>query len=437
MIDMRDGCKHVPLKDMRAYVRNTLTEGRERSLANCDLSRADLAGEKLNNVDFRGCRLNHADLRQVDFRGALHLSVENIAGADLRSCLMPEMFSIELEPVNESVRNCRSLSIMLLLASIYIVLAAAGTNDADLLTASRTFKLPVIGAEISLTGFYVMGPISLLLFSLYFYLNTERLFERLSRLPAALPDGSIIDEAVSPWIATGLIRWRQPILRQAISGIWLARSAIGAALMWIVVPTTLSFFWLRYLKRHEAIVTSLHIVLIAISVVLSVWFCYLCCTGRRPSVRALAVIVVGALFFFIGPAMYVSITVLGVGELPTAVAAVLNYAGYRPNLDLTGAIVSRRPANWSPALDPNHDEVTGADLAHASLRNATGRHVFLARANLTQADLRSAYLSRGRFQFANLTAMDAQGANFIGANFRSAHFHGAFVQNANLSDAQF
>ena len=74
--------------------------------------------------------------------------------------------------------------------------------------------------------------------------------------------------------------------------------------------------------------------------------------------------------------------------------------------------------------------LSGADLRGADLRNANLRSAYLRNANLSDADLRNAHLSGANLRNANLSGADLRGADLSGADLS-----GADLRNANLSDA--
>jgi len=424
-------------RNARRQIEGELSRPRNRSLKDQNLAGSNLSGVSFDDIDLTRCRLNHANLSFSNFEKARHLSAEGLAGADLRAATMPSSFKFDLDPTNDLLRNCRSLSATLLISSIYMMIAAASTKDVDLLTASRKFTLPLVNAEVSLFGFYAFGPIALILFGLFFYIVIGSAFDRLARLPAVFPNGALTDEAVAPWLTSELIRWRQPRLRRAITPTWITRTTGAILLTWLIVPSTVAFIWLKYLKRHDAALTVFHVSMLALATLLSLNFLYSSVTGNRLSARVGIGLLALTGIVAVAPATYISSAVLQGGTLPQSVAFVLDRVGYKANLDLVGAIVSRRPDNWSPFTDPQFQEVTGADLARASLRNADARHVFLARANLTQADMRSARLGRTRMQFANLTEANGEGAVFDDADFRGALLYGANFRKIQAARASF
>lgn len=400
--------------------------------AEIDLGRSDPSVQNLRDANLSGRQFQDASLQFRDLRDVLHLHQGALRGADLSGAALPQSYEFDLDAVNDLIRSCRTLFVALLTTSAYLTITAASTRDVDLLTASRQFNLPIVGAEISLTGFYALAPAGLVGFALYFYLHIERLFDRLASLPAIFPSGSSIDEVTTPWLTTELIRLRQPRLRHLTSRSWLVRVAMGTPLTWFVVPSAIAFIWLRYLKRHDPWITTLHLVYLIVAVLTSFWTLHLS-VGASGTRRALAAATFTAGASFIAATGYISFAVLSGSALPPTMATVLGQIGYQPHLRLVGAIVSTRPANWAPAFDPNFEEVTGASLAHASLRDAEAQHVFLARADLTQADLRSADLKRARLQFADLTGVNATDAVLDQAELRGAHLHGGVFRGVQAS----
>ena len=71
----------------------------------------------------------------------------------------------------------------MLLVCAYTLLTAATTTDAALVTNSGTSPLPIVGSRIAIVRFYLVMPVLLLGFYVYFHLYTQRLWESLAVLP--------------------------------------------------------------------------------------------------------------------------------------------------------------------------------------------------------------------------------------------------------------
>ena len=112
-------------------------------------------------------------------------------GADLTGATLPEGSEgyDDLTHVEEASRNARKLFLSMLLVCAYSLLTAATTTDAALVTNSGTSPLPIIGSQIPIVEFYMVTPVLLLGFYIYFHLYSQRLWQRLGALPAIFVGG--------------------------------------------------------------------------------------------------------------------------------------------------------------------------------------------------------------------------------------------------------
>ena len=215
-----------------------------------DLSDTNLAGWKLKGADLRGVSLRDADLREADLSDTKGLSVPQLAGAVLTGATLPKELSTEngqdrfnLTNVEEASRNARKLFLSMLLVCAYTLLTAATTTDAALVTNSGTSPLPIIGSRIPIVGFYLVTPVLLLGFYVYFHLYAQRLWESLAVLPAVFPDGRRLDKAVYPWLLNGLVTAHRKRLREDLPAFFWLQYWASVLAAWGVVPVTLLGLW--------------------------------------------------------------------------------------------------------------------------------------------------------------------------------------------------
>ena len=286
------------------------------------------------------------------------------------------------------------------------------------------------------------APIILLGLYLHFQLYTLRLWERLARLPAIFPDGASLDEKVD-WLFIGLVRRHFANLKRNRPPLWSVQTAMSALVIRWIMPFTLFGLWARYLSRHDAKGTLLHLVLLATAISAAIGFQKL--TGRafrmpdaqhslnyRSWRRLLSPKVLGSVLLSVST---------GVGLVLFSFWAITG--GIRA--DLTRVDVSVKPPGWTGA-DEQVALVKRASLRGADLRRARAYRVFLANADLEganlsgafmwSADLRMANLSGARIeQRADLTRANLRGANLNGVLLSSALLNGANLEQANLEGA--
>ena len=259
-------------------------------------------------------------------------------------------------------------------------------------------------------------------------------------------------------------------------------TVLSTVLAYWIVPTTLFFFWLRYLPRQDFRGTLLHVLLITLSVATATSLPFVVSRVLRPGDIRLpksknilrmilgttrAAIVTGLILFAIS---------LGVNRgLPSDRAAaaeespsdprrwaalVFQSVGYRPYADLTEATLSTPPPAGVAWTDETVENIDGARLNQMNLRFARGYKVFLINAklwranlegaylseadlrgaNLREAQLRSAILDRAQLTHAILVSAKATGANLTAADLRFADlsygtFENALISNARVSGA--
>ena len=101
----------------------------------------------------------------------------------------------------------------------------------------------------------------------YFHFYLQKLWEELGSLPAVFPDGRPLHTKVDPWLLNDLVRARLPKLNVGRPFLSYLQLWISVLLAWWIVPITMFLFWGRYLRRHEWIGTTFHVVLLVIALV--------------------------------------------------------------------------------------------------------------------------------------------------------------------------
>ncbi len=265
----------------------------ERAFAGARLSKAYLQGAQLSGADFSEANFSDANLEEADLRDAIlqganlqrtvlrDVNLENVdltkangllpaqlGGANLCGARLPDRFGDfdGLKIVEEESKNARTLFFGILLACVYGWLTIASTTDVLLLTNSSSSQLPVISASIPIVSFYIVGPLMLFVLYMYLHLHLQRLWERLADLPAVFPDGRSLGKRAYPWLLTGLVYSYNPYLKNRRPPLSRLQTAISLLVTWWLMPLTILLFWTRYLRRHEWIGTSLHIVVLVASI---------------------------------------------------------------------------------------------------------------------------------------------------------------------------
>jgi uncharacterized protein YjbI with pentapeptide repeats len=404
------------------------------NLQGANLQRANLQGTvlvqaDLQNANLQDTKLREANLREADLTSAENLSAKQLAGSKISGAILPESTKIEgLERVTEASQSAKRLFQLMLLGCFYTWLIIATTKDVNLLTNSAFFPLPIISIAIQISWFYWAAPVFLLGFYVYFHIYLQRLWEELALQPAVFPDGKRLDEKTPPWILNGLVYLHFKRLRDDCPHLLGLKNFISILLAWGIVPITIGLFWGRYLVRHDWLMTTIHIIVLSLSIWAGIRFYLLAAATFRGEKRfsweealthgrnAKSGLAAFAILVFL-------IALYSCGAVNSNYPDSLDFLFSCTVANFVGAEVSTKPANWKG----KNENVRGADLRGRNLQRARVSRAFLVKADLREADLTLADLWDANLQEANL-----EGANLRRANLQKANLEGANLQRANL-----
>ncbi len=369
-------------------------------------------------------------------------------------------------------------SCAVLAACLYCWLTIATTTDVNLITNRASSPLPIIQTAIPIVGFYVVAPLLVLCVYFYFHFYLQKLWEELGSLPAVFPDGRPLHTKVDPWLLNDLVRAHLPKLNVGRPFLSYLQLWISVLLAWWIVPITMLLFWGRYLRRHEWIGTTFHVLLLVISIVAAVSL-YRLAVGtmrgvkrdqftskaafrsRRGYQTAGFAVAAGIVFGLISlgaiRGVRSSKPIAGI-PMPSSeqwrsrggwldgrwtwVPRWMALIGNPPFANLTSAEISQKKSTWTRKNDneTDADSVIGAQLRRANLRYASAESAFFAGADmlgadLTGADLLVADLSKAYLPGSHLGGAFLLGADLRAANLADAHLEGAELTNANLRGA--
>ena len=315
---------------------------------------------------------------------------------------------------------------------VYSWLTIATTTDVRLLTNTSSSPLPVIGTAVPIAGFYGAAPVLLLGVFLFLHLGLQHLWGLVSTLPAVFPDGVPEDKKAYPWLLTGLLRSHVPRLRDDLPALARLRASLAITLAWWIVPATMLVFWARYLPRQHWPGTSLHVVLVVVSVMSAI----LLQTMARETLRG-------------DPSRRFSWRTAGKDiRSYRRVTAVLGTAAIM--VSLSHGAIAGTPRDWIPRAFSVLGYNVFADLREATAVSIADLRDFLRYADLTDADLTDAPLSDADLTGATLTGADLHNATLIettltgailtnvlltDADLTHANLTGAILTNALLTDA--
>jgi uncharacterized protein YjbI with pentapeptide repeats len=430
-----------------------------------NLEGATLYKTKLMRSDLAQTNFHNADLRYADFTEAKNLQLEQLSGANLSNSVLPgSLIKYDgLKNIEDASKNAKHVFFLMVFLCVYSWLTMGSTTQADLITDYPTSRLPIISIPIHISSFFMWAPAILLCIYFYYQLNMQRLWERLSAMPAFFPDGESLDKKVYPWLLTGLVRaYFHNLQTNKKLPFFKLQKILSILFGWFIVPFTLYLFWGNYLITHEVIGTAWLLFLFSVSVAFSFSFYFstrwTLMRAKRISISSgWIVIIVILIFAFLSPISigiiyglppYYFAKDLGDNDIRILVPRILEARIGRHQYQLfhTGGVlvesdISIKPPNWTGQNVQELDYVKGAHLNSANLRNALAMRCFLIKADLRMADMQGARfqqadLRKANLEMANLTRTDLYDADLRWANFSSSTLVETHLSNAKLTDAK-
>jgi uncharacterized protein YjbI with pentapeptide repeats len=459
------------------------------NLRGTDLLLADLRDACLVRSDLEECCLVGTNLEGANLEGAsmetsLGLVPRQLAGANLREATLPAQ--IAQFPAQEAFRDSAASALRFFYAAMIACalswLAIWKTKDIQLVTDSAI--LPFLhsrkaAAAMPTAEIFLIAPVVLFLLYVAFVAKLQRLWSAVLELPAVFPDGRSLGEK-EPTIIVGLLRAHFRWMNQEPPSARPLETASCLLAAYWMVPTTLIFYWARYLTLQEIHGTILQELLAAVAMGIALHATFK--VGRpqerwalqrklsealaaklrtvRPPAFA-AVVLLITTFLSFGTIAGIPHDVsrapqFGAANIRRWAPNVLWAMGYDPYANLTEGSFATPPTEWNSATDPI-SRVHGIRLENPRFRYAQAYGVFLVNSRLLHADFRGAYLSnadlrgvdltQSNLEFAIMDSVQMNGANLdravldgthlARADFRDANLSYAYVANSFLMDARF
>jgi uncharacterized protein YjbI with pentapeptide repeats len=226
---------------------------------------------------------------------------------------------------------------------------------------------------------------------------------------------------------------------------------------WWLMPATILLFWARYLRRHDWVGTSVHIVVLVSSISAGFLLYQLAAAtlrGKRKNplpfasawtdaaayIRAAWIGGLAVIVYFLsygaidgihpdfepidGQKSFVDADA-GSSDIRRWVPRLARAIGYDLFADLREVDVSTRLQNWKGQQEDEINMVKRGRLRGANLRFADATRAFLVGADLARANLQGTYLYRANLRQADLTWAD----------LRESFIYETDLQNASLKDA--
>jgi uncharacterized protein YjbI with pentapeptide repeats len=377
-----------------------------------------------------------------------------------------------LDSANDGAKGVVAQYVAFLSLAAYLMVAIGATTDEQLLRISPV-KLPLLGVELAIIGFYVFAPLLFALFHLDVMLQYTLLARKLWLLDERLvrrADQPLRERLVSHPLVHLIARRQHDALPR-----WLLSSIAWITLVFLPLALLL-WAQLRFLRYHDTYITVAQgaVVLLDALVVTLLWPRVIAaqpagqwwCSRRAwlgwgwSVVGVLLLALIGA-----GAASAVLIGSKGLGHrfaslrdsdtgcplpragktgsqvlpdgwLPQWVLYNWAYLDLRkrvlventPAPEVIAALRSNDPKTHKDALN----KVSGINLRCRDLRYASLDHALLSKADLRRSDLRGTVLTGAGLGGADLEQAQLQGAKLWGAQLQDADLRWAQLQGAAL-----
>lgn len=362
------------------------------------------------------------------------------------------------ETFADNIRDSRTNFLVLMLAQLYCLITIESTQDAALLSNSKTQKLPILETSISIETFYILAPLLLLVVYFNFIVHLKSFW--LSAVKGVRAEGADLQSLIErhPWFVTSSLTRRFARLEGAgFAGLF----EYVAALIFAFFSTAIVIFmmWARFLTKHDWPITIYHAALTATALAAAFYFLYSSkaeVQQRKLGVARAAGRGLTVLLSFAAPfaaLLYASWWLFeaqdrsrcqqgaaGDCSIIFLIRERLNVAGLDPAASLDGVDLSVRPEGWLPR--PKTDfaalaSVQGADLRGEDLRYASAKDALFVRAKLEDASLRFGDFEGAWFQGATMAGADLSFSLAVGAHFDHAEMDKVRFESADLSEASF
>ena len=434
----------------------------EADLSKARLIQANLNEAHLDEANFKDSYLQGANL--IDARGLLakQLSGTNLVGAKLSDDIRKFEGVIH---ANELVKKAGRIFTLMVVGCLFSWLTLHLTTDAQLFLNSKIQRLPIILTGLPTVGFFFVEPIILLGIYVWLHLHLQRLWEEIAELPAIFPDGKFLDQKVSPWLVTGLVRAYVPLLKKNLPDLFWLQFITSFVLVWCLVPYTISQFWARYVPSHDRLGIYVLVGMFSLSIGSGIYFFLLTRQTllgfqKRNKIRCISLTICMVVLLAFLKVSQVSIDVTMTtywwgffwetdaykiartfipeydkskkisltNKINSLILNVSQFLGLRPYAVFINEELLRKPENWKEG-EEEFPFYTGADFTHRNLRFANIKKVFMVKSSFWLSDLSYSYIRKA----------DLRGASFSDAKLVGAAIEGnlekANLQRANLRDA--
>jgi uncharacterized protein YjbI with pentapeptide repeats len=221
----------------------------DTNFRNADLTEAVLKGVDFAGSDVTDTIFRDADLTEANLETVTGLIPEQLLGAELTRCKLPDCvknFS-QLENIREVSKNAGAIFLTSLLACVFVLITVVSTGDMQLLSNTGTAQLPILNVSVGTSTFFTIAPAVLLSLYVSVHLYLGRLWAMMATLPAVFPDGVPAVLKTYPWLLNDLVVFAFPRLRKRMRPQVIFYSLVA----YLFVPVSVMTVWLRVLPKHD------------------------------------------------------------------------------------------------------------------------------------------------------------------------------------------
>lgn len=346
-----------------------------------------------------------------------------------------------------SSHNARLL-LLFLLFLVYALVTVATTTDLQLLIPDSKVRLPIVGVELPLFGFYIVAPVLIVIFHFNLLFNLLQHSTKLHEWSKKRNDGNKV--LLYPFMFNYLIQYKEKNIQY-----YLLRASI-----WIMIYLSslliLLFIQLKFSAYHSLLMTFYHSMLIMMDCLLIFIYWHRITRPelltreydsfkamqmwhfnkkkwRRSLIFPVILISLGNLIILL---LVKQVDIKYLTYIKPVIPRLVLMEKTLVALPPSDAIIQRYLAMGKSEDDAWADFAKGLNLRGRDLKFATFINSNLQKADLMETKLQGALLLMAQLQEANLFKAELQGTNLVGAQLQGVNLSEAQLQGANLAGAQ-
>ena len=332
----------------------------------------------------------------------------------------PEAPDWLINNIAEASKNAKGIYFLYMGFLAFCSLTVVSTTDRRFILNEST-KLPIVGVEVPLLGFFIIAPALVILIFVYFQLYLHRLKGLIEDLRTHY--APIGKRRLYPWMINIAEEPEEGLIGRL--QIWIVKFSL-----WWLTPVVLILISWWFLKKHDPLWSYILVILSFFGILVVYFFKYY--YEYISNLKFIILVLITFLFFIFS---LIIIPKINKGDFK------------RFNIDLRfqGLVIEPKyKARYWVDMQDIHLEnaylpavnLERANLIRASLQKANLWEANLQKVNLRDATLQEAILIRANLQEANLERAKLQEANLWEADLQKANLKDANLQKADLRDAK-